>query len=1707
MSSTIKLGCVIENKYKIIKLIGEGGMSYVYQAKNIEKNIEKNIDVAIKFLKQGITSSYVEDSIRFKREIEAVSKLNHSNIIQLYDSGEYKNTPYLVMELLEGDSLSNLIIQNKKISIDKILKIIKQLAITLNYIHNKKIIHRDIKPNNIIIIKKKDDYIVKLLDFGLALIMELSQIKGDKNIIGTFGYMSPEATGIIKKPIDERSDLYSLGIIFYQLLTGELPFKEKTISTLLHQQVTFNPIPTTTINSDIPQIMDEIVSKLMNKEQGSRYQSAKGLLYDLDLFMSGTKEFVVGSNDQKVKLTYQAKLVGREEELNNIKHLINNAQNNNGNICLIGGEAGVGKTRLVQAIKTDIYYKGGLYLEGCCISQENKIPYQPFKDVINEYIDKVEKMSSDDRNREIKRINKVLGKLGGIINIINPNMKRILGTMPALVQLEPEKQNKRFLTVLSNFFRHMSNNNVCVLFLDDLQWADEGSFKLLEEIRNDISKSNLIIIGTYRNNEINERHNLTKIIKESNEHILKNIQLKNFNKNRLNKLVANILGEREDYAQNLTEYVLKKSGGNPFFSVTILRELVEQNALIWKNGRWEENWKKINKVKILGNIVDMVLLRIKNIPKKLDHFLRLGAIIGKEFEIDLLYQLFEEKKEEVINLIDEAIDRQLIEESTTKKGKVLFIHDRIREAFYNKMTTNDKRTYHLKIAHVIEINKNIQDSNTVFELAHHYIEGHDNIKSLKYALPAAKKAKKNYANNEAIKYYKKSIELLEKLKQKENQEWINANKDLVEIYLITGENDKTIKIINKLLTIIDVPLEKAVLKSKIGKAWLNKGNFKKSEEILIESLKFIKEKFPQNKIILYLSILKEFLTYISSFFLPKFLKKLHTQKENIKYEEITKIHLSLIWIYSLSGDIKYAYSTFRMLNIATFKNINPKYSASALEAYGGLLITLPLFKTAIKNFEKAIKILIKSNDEHGIAENKQLLAFCYSWQGDYRQSIDYAKESLEKFKGIGDVWKMGMSLNALGQAYRYLGEIDKSISCFFQYLEISKNTKDYYGAASAYDDLAISYYHKGKTEEIFKYAKLSLTISKKHKIIFPLFASNKSIGMHYLAINQEKQAVKFFKQAQKIEKNNDLIKEYTVLMYPYLITALINKYKANSHELSDKEKKVELKKIKKICFKTLKLSNTWINHKANTLMVLANYYLLINKYHKAKNFFEKSLEQSKKLGLRYDEGIAYYKYGCYFSLIKQIEKAKEQWRNAYNIFEDIKETKYLEECSNLLGYKNKQTENESINPQDRLTIERRMTTVLNTSRYLSSILNFNELLEKIMDRTIELVGAKRGILFLCLEKNKEQNLEVKTIRNIKNKETEILTIKETVIPIVLKEKKPLIISDASTINATFNSRPSSTSSPSSYNSKSILCAPIITKNELLGIIYLDNHLVTNLFSEEDLKALELIAGQAGVSIENAKLYQNIQEQERLKQEMEIAERIQTAIVPSPPIHEELEITAFMQPAEEVGGDYYDILFDKHNNIWFAIGDVSGHGVTSGLIMMMAQAALATTIDDRNNITPKDAMVKVNRLLFQNIRTRLKESHFMTMNFLKYMGNGNFTHSGSHLDIIVYRNKTKECELIKTDGIFLGLVPDVSKALLNKTFTLNKNDIMLLYTDGIIEARDTNRDLMGMKIVQDILIENSEKELEEIKNSILKKTLDWCKNKPDDDITMVVIKKK
>jgi len=1444
-------GKLINNKYKVIKKIGEGGISSVW----LSKEIKSNKYTAIKILKQNVISNRLEDLIRFRNEAQIISKLNFKNILKIYEFGEENDFNYIVMEFINGKSLLEILNDIKKnkliLSVNDLIHIMYKIIEAIKNVHNIGIIHRDLKPSNIMIYYpesqeiKTDKYNIKIIDFGLASIKEYFEIKDKKEISGTFSYMSPEQIGVIKKEIDERSDLYSLGIIFYQLLTKELPFYSDNISTIIHSHASKIPASLRKINQNIPYVLEKIILKLLEKEPEKRYQSTEGLLNDLKKIKEGLLDFDLGLEDDAVKLNFKTSIIGRDEELNNLKNYFNDSSMLKGSICLIGGTAGTGKTRLVDEFKNYVYLNNGIFIDGKCFSGENKIPYGPFKDALNVYLKKFN-MYPNEKKIEIKKnIKGFIGDLGRLVLKLNPLFKEIIGECPPLVKLESERENKRFLIQISNFFYNLAKlEKTIVLFIDDMQWMDDGSFTLLNEITKNILNSSLFIIGTYRNNEITKTHNIINLINttKQNKYPLNIIDLNAFNKNQMDKFISSLLYNKDKKTLKISDFIFKKSKGNPFFTIEILKQLVYDKAIIYKNQKWDLNNDILEKIEIPPTIIDIVSKRILLLNEDEINVLSYAAVIGKKFHINFLFELCNRwtnvklTDNDVVKIVDKAINLQLLEEDFQEKGKILFVHDRIKDAFYKNIGNKERKKLHLDIADKLEKMNSKNIENIIFDLINHYIEGNNKDKILKYIYIAAVKAQENYAYNNAIKYLKIGISKL----KNNTDDWIKLNTLLGEIYLIIGKFNEAIKIFNMLLPLIKSNNEKAKIYRNICDSYFKKGDFATSEKYGYEGLKLLGLKLPITKKSIILSIIKELIIHFISFIFYKRNLKHSNTKINEKYLTILSFSLTLGWMYTLDGSLKFINIFLYNLNISLIHIGKSKILGFSLSGYASLLMGLTLFKTSLKYHKLGLKIIKSVKDEWCIAQSYQLFGYYFLFMGKYAKSIMFFKKSYSKFENIGDIWEMAMCLSGMHHTYQCLSDYKNTQKClndFLHYSELIKN--DYY--IEMYKVMqSLRYIDTGQYNEAEILLKKSLISTKKNNIPFLHCIILSYYGYYFLEKNDFNKSVIYLEKAKKINEENIFLILYTVNIYPYLADAYIENYKKMYRKYSINQKNKELKKIKKACFKALSKTKLWNTNHVISLRVTAKYYSLIKNNKKAEKYFDRSIALCEKLGRKYELAKGYYDYGRHFNKKNIKLKAEDCWSKSYKIFKEIGANVCMKKAADLLGLK------EKISFSKRLMDKQRLESVIGISQDLCSIMNITELLNHIMQKAVEVTGAQRGYLFIKNEETGE--LQLKAPENTLL--SDIPTYSKNIVREVSNKGEYIL-----TTNAEKDERYIKYKSIIDYGLKSILCIPMKYQRKIIGVCYLDNPISSFVFTEEDADILNVFIAQAAIAIENASLYQ------------------------------------------------------------------------------------------------------------------------------------------------------------------------------------------------------------------------------------------------------------
>ncbi len=344
---------------------------------------------------------------------------------------------------------------------------------------------------------------------------------------------------------------------------------------------------------------------------------------------------------------------------------------------------------------------------------------------------------------------------------------------------------------------------------------------------------------------------------------------------------------------------------------------------------------------------------------------------------------------------------------------------------------------------------------------------------------------------------------------------------------------------------------------------------------------------------------------------------------------------------------------------------------------------------------------------------------------------------------------------------------------------------------------------------------------------------------------------------------------------------------------------------------------------------------------------------------------------------------------------------------------------------------------------------------------------------------------------------EIYTLKkQSVLKETISSKKPVLIGKNSTDDDKIRE----------YKAKgSYIILPIIVKNEVFAVITIYNKKDKAEFNNDDFALLNAFSSAASITIENELLSIDLISKNRLEEEMKIAQKIQTAILPKIFDSNNFDISGVMVPAEEVGGDYFDFIVDDAGREWFCVGDVTSHGVTPGLIMMMSQSIINTVVN-MPGINPKEAVSRLNKILFENIKNRLGVSEFMTFSIFCHTGNGNFITAGKHIDYLIYRQDTKDVNRVKTNGMWIGVMKDISAKTTEDTFTLNKGDILFLYTDGVTEAPDKDRALFGIDRLINVIKSNGDKKSKDLIEDVMSEINRYL-GEQDDDITMLCIKYK
>ncbi|WP_438044556.1 sensor histidine kinase [Sorangium sp. So ce128] len=717
-----------------------------------------------------------EDIERLKHEYAMGMKLSHEAIVAPLALETYEGLPALVMEDFGGESLDHLL--DAPMRTERFLDLAVRIVAAVAELHQRDIIHRDLKPQNILVNAATGQ--VKLAGLGLASCHTRQQPPaGPPRLIeGSLPYLAPEQTGRMNRGIDSRADLYALGVTFYEMLTGRLPFEARDPLEWVHCHVARVPPPPSARVPELPEVVSALVLKLLAKMAEDRYQTARGLKHDLERCLSAWRAtgriepFPLAEHDVSDRFEIPQKLYGREEEVAALLRAFERVRDTGApELVLVSGYSGIGKSALVYELHKPIVRERALFLSGKFDQYKRDIPFSTLVQALRELVLEILAENEDRIAAWRQRVLGALGSNGQLIVEVIPQVELIIGRQPPVPELPPTEEQNRFRVVFRHFIGVFARKeHPLALFLDDLQWTDSASLGLLHDLVTHPETRHLLVIGAYRDNEVTPSHPLMRTLDKAREEDarISDIALGPLSRDDLAALVSDALHRSREDAAPLSNLVHEKTAGNPFFAIQFLTALHEERLIEFDERAEAFRWDvaKIREKGFTDNVVDLMVGKLVRLPRRAQEALKQLACLGNTAEVALLTMVHGGSEEEVHAGFRDAAHEGLVYrvENTYK-----FLHDRVQEAAYSLIPEGERAAVHLEIGRLLASWTPPEElEEKIFEIVNQLDRGaglitsrEERERAAELNLIAGKRAKVSTAYASALKYLAAGAAFLE----------------------------------------------------------------------------------------------------------------------------------------------------------------------------------------------------------------------------------------------------------------------------------------------------------------------------------------------------------------------------------------------------------------------------------------------------------------------------------------------------------------------------------------------------------------------------------------------------------------------------------------------------------------------------------------------------------------------------------------------------------------------------------------------------------------------------------------------------------------------------------------------------------------------------------------------------------------------------------
>jgi len=1482
--------------YDVIRQIYQGERNVLYRAAH-RRTKEK---VIIKMLRSEFPIP--SDVSRLKREYEIGKLLEIPGIVRPIEILKHQNGVALVLEDFDGETLSAYFPVFRQ-SLQTFIVAAIQLVRVIGDIHQRYVIHKDIKPSNIIINPEKN--IMKIADFSISSFTRERQEMLDPSMLeGTLSYMSPEQTGRMNRMIDYRTDYYSLGVTFYEMLTGRLPFPTEDSVELIHCHFAVTPAPPESLRMGIPKPLSDIVMKLLAKNAEERYQSAYGIIQDLERCMSMLEDtgkmepFMVGQSDMTDMFQLPQGLYGREREIEKMLQVYQRTVQGSLEAVWVTGESGSGKSFLIAEAMKTIMNDNGWFLSARFEPNKQHISYHALSRALGQLVRQLLTEKDEQVAKYREQLLHVLGTSGRVLVDLIPELQLLIGEQPEAKALPPQETQNRLHYLLQQFLIVFAvKERPIVLFLDDLQWADSGTLHFLEVLLGDSHMQHFLFIGASRNRNEQSSYAAPWLMMERLPARLtaETIRLSPLPSDAAQQLIADALKMETTQVEGLSALVLDKTSGNPFFVKQFLSALHEQSlvSFSYDEKRWNWDTAEIQKLRITGNLMFLLAEKLSRLPAQSQTVLRLAACLGVSFDLEMLGMVSGMPFADILQHLEVPIQTGLIypqgsgykffsgmsDDSAAQDIRFVFAHDSIQESIYGALDAASLPQMHLNIAQkFLQQLSELQVGQRLFEIVYHLNIGSELLKEheqvmqqMELNLAAGRKAKASNAYHSALEYYNVAAFILEEHGTEESSDLsFTVRLEKAEVLYLNGQADEAENAYQLLLKDARTNEWKLEIYNLQVVLYTNVGKQNKAVEVGLTALAEHGFRLPLAPTSFH--ILKEFLkvkmligrkTTDDLYNMPLMedeykLKLMGLMMSSAVASYFTNTNLFVLFMfimtqYSLkygnSPVMSYVYGSYGLILGSGFGDYKRGYQ------YG-------LLGDRMNQRFQSHQYRSKSHFSFGL--------FVSSWVKPLQVCMEHLRNSFRSGIEDGDIVFAGYALT-----YQVLVKDFQGAPLTEVYEDLNKNYR-ILEQTNHHDTLLMLELLRMVVHNVEGQSSNLLVIGKdeeeEERFLKKLEVHSNQVILHVYYIKKMMLYFMFGQYAEAMEmgRKADAMKEVSFgllhipeqyLFFGLSISAL---YKQASSSERQQYRKIMLKMMRKM---EKWAANCPENYSHISLLLQAEWNRANGHFLKAEQNYEASIRQARLNGFIQHEALACELAAKLYSDALRDKIAKTYLTDAYYGYVSwgakgkadelkLRYPHYLSSLKEAQEWTTTKISDYSLQALDFMTI-------MNTSRSLSSEVNLEQLLKRLMEIVTFSSGAERSILVLKDKESLFVEAEMRTESLVRDGK-EVCIVKSIplekrqdmpvpVIQYVARMKEGVVLDDAS--NKGFFTHDLYIRQ---QESKSIFCEPILHQGNLVGVLYLENNLIRNAFTSERLDVIKLLSAQAAISIENARLYNDLE---------------------------------------------------------------------------------------------------------------------------------------------------------------------------------------------------------------------------------------------------------